>query len=283
MFAGTAGGGVFRSTNNGASWAPVNNGLSGLALDVLSFVFNGNKLFAGTWRGGVYQTTDNGASWTAVNSGLMNSNTEPSSVVHSLAIVGTNLYAGTRGAGVWRRPLSEMIAPELSAVDSVLYPSEFIEVTSTKDGIIYLVPENTNKDLTSIRGVCIDSVAVLANSAVNISLSGLENGKYWLYARDGSGNISEYKDFTIAGVGIENILAGQIRIFPTPTSKLITIQVGEPGEFSIEIISMNGQQIHNEEMEGTSHQIDLSSFENGVYFIIVRSEDFVTTEKIIKL
>jgi hypothetical protein len=39
----------------------------------------------------------------------MNSSTHPSSVVHSLAVVGTNLYAGTRGAGVWRRPLSELI------------------------------------------------------------------------------------------------------------------------------------------------------------------------------
>ena len=177
----------------------------------------------------------------------------------------------------------DLIAPELSAVDSVLYQSEFIEVISTEDGIIYLVPENTNKDLTSIRGVCIDSVAAIANSAVNVSLSGLENGKYWLYARDGSDNISEYKEFTIAGVGIENILAGQIRIFPTPTSKLITIQVGEPGEFSIEIISMNGQIILSRDFTGKIYQLDLSSFQKGVYFITIRKKDFVTTRKIIKL
>jgi hypothetical protein len=282
LFAGT-GEGVFRSTDYGSSWTPENNGLTGLALDVLSLVFSDNNLFAGTWRGGVFVLKNNRASWTAVNTGLMNSDIQPSSVVHSLAIVGTDLFAGTRGAGVWRRPLSEMIFPELSAVDNVQYPSDFIEVTSTDDGIIYLVPEDTEKDLTSIRGACIDSVAATANSAVNISLSGLGNGKYWLYARDGSDNISEYEEFTITGVGIDNILNGQIRIFPTPTSKLITIQFGDSGEFSVEIISMNGQIILSRDFTGETFHLDLSSFEKGVYFITVRSRDYVWTEKIIKL
>ena len=36
-------------------------------------------------------------------------------------------------------------------------------------------------------------------------------------------------------------------------------------------------------MEGSSHQIDLSSFQKGVYIISIRSKDFVTTEKIIKI
>ncbi len=41
--------------------------------------------------------------------------------------------------------------------------------------------------------------------------------------------------------------------------------------------------IHRTEMEGTSHQIDLSTFQKGVYFITIRSKDFATTRKIIKL
>ena len=109
IFAGTGGGGVFLSTNNGNSWTPVNNGLSGLALDVLSFAFNRDNLFVGTWRGGVYLSTNNGTSWTSVNTGMMSADYGAVSTVHSLAVVGSNLYAGTRGAGVWQRPLSEMI------------------------------------------------------------------------------------------------------------------------------------------------------------------------------
>lgn len=39
----------------------------------------------------------------------------------------------------------------------------------------------------------------------------------------------------------------------------------------------------NKEMEGTTHQIDLSSFRKGVYFINIRAENFVTIRKIVKL
>ena len=176
-----------------------------------------------------------------------------------------------------------MEAPDLYVTEDSLYKQAFIKAISTEDGFIYLVPQYTYKDLTNIRGVCLDSVAAIADDVVSINISGLENGKYWLYARDGSGNVSEYKEFTIAGVGIESILAGQIRIFPTPANNLITVQAREPGEYSIEIISMNGQIILSRNFVGTIHQIDLSSFRKGVFFITVRSDDFVVTEKIIKL
>ena len=133
LFAGTAGGGVFLSTNDGASWIPVNDGLSGLALDILSFVFNENNLFVGTWQGGVYVLKENETSWIAINTGLMDSMTQPSSVVHGLAIAGNDLYAGTRGAGVWRRPLAELITsagdissePKMSFSLEQNYPNPF--------------------------------------------------------------------------------------------------------------------------------------------------------------
>jgi len=63
----------------------------------------------------------------------------------------------------------------------------------------------------------------------------------------------------------------------------LTIESVKPNHHSIEITSLNGQQILSGEMEGTSHQIDLSSFQKGIYFITIRSKDFVTTRKIVKL
>lgn len=99
LFAGTGGGGVFLSTNNGESWTEVNNGLT--TSSVRAFIVSGTDLFAGT-LGGVFLSTNNGASWTEVNNGLTNL------AAYSLAVSGTNLFAGTDG-GVWRRPLSEMI------------------------------------------------------------------------------------------------------------------------------------------------------------------------------
>ena len=72
-------------------------------------------------------------------------------------------------------------------------------------------------------------------------------------------------------------------IYPNPTYELVTIKSIQQGHKSIEITSLNGQLIFNEEIEGMSHQIDLSAFYKGVYFITIRSEYFVKTQKIIKL
>jgi len=60
----------------------------------------GTNIFAGT-NGGVFYSSNNGTSW--VGSGLMNT------TVTAFAVNDTNIFVGTAGSGVWRRPLSEMI------------------------------------------------------------------------------------------------------------------------------------------------------------------------------
>jgi len=77
--------------------------------DILSLATGVNEagdrmLLAGTDRSGVFVSTHSGVSWVAVNGGL------PNLAVTALATDGTNLFAAT-GAGVFRRPLAEMIAP----------------------------------------------------------------------------------------------------------------------------------------------------------------------------
>lgn len=72
----TYAGGVFKSTDGGASWAAVNAGLAWPGMDSLN-VWDlaldptaPGTLYAGTWWGGAFKSTDGGASWTAVNTGL---------------------------------------------------------------------------------------------------------------------------------------------------------------------------------------------------------------------
>src|SRR5438552_13578656 len=67
VFAGTIGG-VWRSTDNGATWTPVNTGLTSMIVDVVAV--SGTDLYAGTNGGGVFRSVDDGATWTATNTGL---------------------------------------------------------------------------------------------------------------------------------------------------------------------------------------------------------------------
>jgi hypothetical protein len=100
LFAGTSDAGVFLSADSGTSWTAVNTGLTDNS--VWDLAVSGTNLFAGTYLG-VFLSTTNGTSWTAASTGLTNT------CVTALAISGTNLFAGTYFAGIWRRPLSEMI------------------------------------------------------------------------------------------------------------------------------------------------------------------------------
>jgi photosystem II stability/assembly factor-like uncharacterized protein len=96
-FAGTGGGGVFLSKNNGANWTAVNNGLSNLEVHALAV--KGANLFAGTFGGGVFFSANNGTSWTEVNNNLT------ATSILSLALSDTYLFAGTYAHGVWRLPV----------------------------------------------------------------------------------------------------------------------------------------------------------------------------------
>jgi hypothetical protein len=80
----------------------------------------------------------------------------------------------------------------------------------------------------------------------------------------------------------ENATAGLL-IYPNPANDILTIETSKPGQHFIEITSINGQLLYRSKMEKSTIQIDLSSFQKGIYFITVRSRDQVWTEKIIKL
>jgi len=92
LFAGTPGGRVFRSTDNGASW--VERGTVPTGPIIYALVALRENLFAGTFRG-VFRSADQGQSWTASGAGLSN-NGAPN--VFSLAVSGATLYAGTNSA-----------------------------------------------------------------------------------------------------------------------------------------------------------------------------------------
>jgi hypothetical protein len=94
IFAGTAGGGVFRSDDNGTTWKAVNSGFPPNT-SVSCLAVSKTKIFAGTWDHGVFVSADNGASWTAANLGL----TEPE--VYSLAITGPCVFAGLWQEGIF--------------------------------------------------------------------------------------------------------------------------------------------------------------------------------------
>jgi len=60
--------GIFKTTDKGGRWVPLNNGLTSMAVQVLVESPNGS-LYAGT-NAGAFRSDDDGKSWSAINEGL---------------------------------------------------------------------------------------------------------------------------------------------------------------------------------------------------------------------
>ena len=81
---------------------------------------------------------------------------------------------------------------------------------------------------------------------------------------------------------IEKNNGSRLSIYPNPTSALLSIETTNPEPHSIQITSLNGQDIYSFRMEKSSMQIDLSSLLEAVYLLSIGSNDFVGTEMMIK-
>jgi photosystem II stability/assembly factor-like uncharacterized protein len=96
MYAGTFGGGVYKSVDGGKTWQDSSSGLIDLYIQSMAIdPKNPDTVYAGMYRFGVYKSTDGGLNWYSTGPGL---NAFP--IVYDLQVDPQNpdiLYAGTRG------------------------------------------------------------------------------------------------------------------------------------------------------------------------------------------
>jgi len=107
VYAGTEQYGIYKSTDGGGSWTPINNTLpnQGNGLHVTSIIIDptaSNVVYIGVLEQGVYRSNDGGESWELLTSGLA---PDIAGKVLALGISQDSpryLFAGTDGSGVFR-------------------------------------------------------------------------------------------------------------------------------------------------------------------------------------
>lgn len=203
LFAGTWGGGVFLSTNNGTSWTMVNNGLTNT--NVRTLTVSGTNLFAGT-DGGVFLSTNNGTNWNATNNGLTNT------VVHTLTDSGTNLFAGTDG-GVFlsinngsnwtqvNNGLTDTVVHALAGYDTNLFAGTSGGVyRSTNNGTNWIAVNN-GLTYSVVYSLTVSGTNLFAGTSGSVARS-TNNGTSWV------NTLVTYSDFPALTNNSANLFAG---------------------------------------------------------------------------
>jgi len=88
---------------------------------------------------------------------------------------------------------------------------------------------------------------------------------------------------TIVGIDrVSDPVDQEISIYPNPTHDQITVQTRGQGICSLEIITLNGQILKKLEDAGNLVQVDISSYQCGIYLIRIVSRDKVNMGRVIK-
>ncbi|MEP7289996.1 MAG: hypothetical protein ABI947_29975 [Chloroflexota bacterium] len=120
VYAGTAGGGVWKTTNNGTLWSPVTDFQASLAIGAIAIDPNNhNIVYAGTgepnqsgdsyYGAGILKSTNAGATWTLYGTATFGSRTnaiskvivDPHNSTHVFAASRHGLYASTDSGATW--------------------------------------------------------------------------------------------------------------------------------------------------------------------------------------
>jgi photosystem II stability/assembly factor-like uncharacterized protein len=95
VFAGSFGGNVYRSTDDGNTWTQLNTVFTTSSVSALAVSPSG-FIFSGTDGAGIFRSTDNGANWARVNTGLTNL------TIGSFAFTSSGTIFVSSAAGIFR-------------------------------------------------------------------------------------------------------------------------------------------------------------------------------------
>jgi len=112
-------------------------------------------------------------------------------------------------------------------------------------------------------------------------------GSFHFINSDTVHNIAKYNGWYLG----ENDLKkkqGEVEVYPNPTCTTLNLHMSSPATheaspLTIRITDVLGEELYKESWSGIDTGIDVSKWSEGVYFITLRSQDSITTQKFIKL
>lgn len=302
---------ILKTTNAGTSWTTVNSGTSN---DLTGIFVNGLNIYVTGVNGTILVSTNSGNAWTPTNTGIsfkLNKIFFVSDLVGYAVGDGGTILKTVNAGQAWNFQASGTNTHSLTdiyftdagtgvVVGGIAGSNEAIILRTTNAGSVW-----TSDDIT---GVVLNGVGFYPDNSVGYAVGGSYSGNtsiiYKTTSQGGSwlpvvSNSSRQLAACFPGNGIgytcglngtilrfasntleltENDEAG-IQISPNPGTGMFYVSAELTGDFSIEVLSANGQSIAVIE---NGNSIDLTASPQGIYVAVIRSGSSVVTKKLVK-
>ncbi len=272
----------YRSVDDGANWVRTGPEFNDIWLSN-SFTVDQERIIAGlNDEPQILFSDDNGLSWSILNSGL------PINYgIQSLYISGQTLYAATTvengydNAGIWTRPLTELIAfrtqPDTLFLTAEQGDEAALEITSstpwTVEGTLpgWITTNNQGGQGSAtliVTSSQVNPYPVPRFAALDIASMGMMR------------HVVIVQHEKVYGVNVK--VANSLTIFPNPATGIIMLETDALFEKATVYNSM-GLVVLEVQVKSAATRIDLTTYHKGVYFIAVTGKSGTSIRRVVLL
>lgn len=107
------------------------------------------------------------------------------------------------------------------------------------------------------------------------------NGSYGVYVTEnGCTDTSDCE--VIADLGLTSNPLNTINVYPNPVTEMLTIDLGELNNVLVQVLDVNGRNVYQNTIASAATTINVTTWENGVYFISLVNGDNKRVIKVVK-
>jgi hypothetical protein len=198
---------------------------------------------------------------------------------------GYSAYSWNTGAG-----FSQLVANQSGSYFATVSNTDGCAVNSdTVTVTVFATPVTPSIAYSANDTVMVSNVAsgnqwyfngTLMQGETNDTLRPLNLGNYSVRVIDTNGCEGDMSAMQFYNsIGFEEVLANQIRLFPNPTSGAVTLELGAVKIASVRIYDARGRLLESLSSCPSNCRLELGNFENGMYQLVVHTEDGVTITK----